>query len=101
MKYKLFLRCVYICILAGFLVNLRSITSFLDADMMEMILSKGFGTSLMSMGNTIQKFLIPGLAAGFVGLMMNRQLRLWQGCLLCLFLPLFRSFLLLWSSTVF
>ena len=89
MKNKLFIKCIYLCILGGFLVNLRSITMFLNVETAEMILKKGFGTSLMNMGNNIQKSLIPGLAAGFIGFMMNRQLRMWQGCLLCLFLPLF------------
>ena len=89
MKNKWFIRCIYVCILGGFLVNLRSATMLFDEVTTRMILDKGFGASLMNMGNQIQRSLIPGLAAGFAGLMMTRQLRLWEGCVLCLFLPLF------------
>ena len=48
MKNKLFIKCIYLCILGGFLVNLRSITMFLNVETAEMILKKGFGTSLMN-----------------------------------------------------
>ncbi len=89
MKNKLFLRCMCLCILAGFLVNLRSVVMLFNEAAAGMIPDRGFGSSLMSMGNKIQSSLVPGLAAGFAGLMMSRKLRLWQGCLLCLSLPFF------------
>ena len=89
MKNKLFLRCMCLCILAGFLVNLRSVVMLFNEAAAGMIPDRGFGSSLMSMGNKIQSSLVPGRAAGFAGLMMSRKLRLWQGCLLCLSLPFF------------
>lgn len=89
MKNKIFVRCIYICAFAGFLVNLRSMTSFIDSETAGTILYSGFGSALTEMGNRMQSSLIPGLAAGFAGLMMSRRLHLWQGCLLCLLLPFF------------
>ena len=89
MKNKLFRRCIYLCIFGGFLVNLRLIPILLDLETSEVFLDNGFGTLLMSMGNKMRNSLIPGMAAGFAGLIMSLQLRLWQGCLLCLLLPFF------------
>ena len=56
------------------------------------LMKTGFSTYLVKMGNSFQTAFLPGLAAGFAGLMMVKKLRLWQGCFLCLTLPFFDAF---------
>lgn len=86
MKKRIFEYSVFLCIMAGFLANTNSLTLFFDA---ESIWGSGFGKALTDLGNQTRTAIAPGLAAGFVILIMNGQLHLWQGCLLCLSIPFF------------
>lgn len=71
------------------LVNVRSFLFFSDTQIAQMLIQKGYSSYLMEMGNNFQTAFLPGIAAGFAGFMMIKKIYLWQGCFLCLTLPLF------------
>ena len=95
MKKRLFAGCIWAVVLAGLFVHLRDpLIEWLhssDSATAKELLEKGYSTNLMELGNALHDFLFPGLAAGFAGCVMARKLRLWQGCFLCLLLPLSAS----------
>ena len=92
MQNRIFIKCLFISIIGGALVHLRSLLLFSDTPISQSLMQTGFSTYLVKMGNSFQTAFLPGLAAGFAGLMMVKKLRLWQGCFLCLTLPFFDVF---------
>ena len=86
---RVFAKCIGVSVIGGFLVNVRSLFFSSDAQIIQALLQNGYAKSLMDLGNNFQTAFLPGLAAGFAGLMMIQKLHLWQGCLLCLSIPFF------------
>ena len=76
MRNKIFIFSAFLCVFTGFLANTNSLTLFFDT---ESIWGSGFGKALTDLGNQARTAIAPGLAAGFVILIMNGRLHLWQG----------------------
>lgn len=89
---KLFLRCIWLCVLTGLCLNLRIFVSALltNQGMDSQALGR-LSSGMMLAGNRIESIAVPGIAAGFIGLVMCGRLRLWQGSFLCLVLPFFNA----------
>ena len=78
MQNRIFIKCIFISIIGGALVHLRSLLLFSDTPISQSLMQTGFSTYLVKMGNSFQTAFLPGLAAGFAGLMMVKKLRLWH-----------------------
>ena len=71
MRNKIFIFSAFLCVFTGFLANTNSLTLFFDT---ESIWGSGFGKALTDLGNQARTAIAPGLAAGFVILIMNGRL---------------------------